>query len=188
MADFVAGRGTEALGIIGTSAGGLALFSQFLGALGRAATQGSAGQQAVPAMPTMPTMPNIIVLGDTGSSRSSGSGSDTVSKETFDLALRLTNSERDNAILTAELNTEKKMVEVYNALNDKINAAVANQTAINSAQAVTNCAVTSQLAVLNNNVATLMGLTKTVIPNGNVCPGWGDVKVSVVADTAAAAA
>lgn len=160
MADFVAGRGTEALGIIGTVLGGVAVAAQ--GVLG------AGGAGVAP--------------------RTGGTGTDIVSKETFDLALRLANSERDNAILTAELNTEKKMVEVYNALNDKINAAVANQTAINSAQAVTNCAVTSQLAVLNNNVATLMGLTKTVIPNGNVCPGWGDVKVSVVADTAAAAA
>lgn len=158
MADFVAGRGTEALGIIGTVLGGVAVAAQ--GVLGA----GGAGMAP----------------------RTGGTGSDTVSKETFDLALRLSNSERDNAILTAELNTEKKMVEVYNALNDKINAAVANQTAINSAQAVTNCTVTSQLAVLNNNVATLMGLTKTVIPNGNVCPGWGDATVTVSTSTAAA--
>lgn len=157
MADFVAGRGTEALGIIGTVLGGVAVAAQ--GALG---------------------------AGGVGMAPRAGAGADIVSKETFDLSLRLANSERDNAILTAELNTEKKMVEVYNALNDKINAAVANQTAINSAQAVTNCAVTSQLAVLNNNVATLMGLTKTVIPNGNVCPGWGDVTVSVGTTTAAA--
>lgn len=186
MADFVAGRGTEALGIIGTSAGGLALFSQFLGALGRAATQGSAGQQAAPAMPTMPTMPNIIVLGDTGSSRSSASGTDTVSKETFDLALRLSNSERDNAILTAELNTEKKMVEVYNALNDKINQLVNDQAAINSAQAVNNCATASQLAVLNSTTAQIMGLTKLVVPNGSICPGWGDATVTVSTSTAVA--
>lgn len=157
MADFVAGRGTEALGIIGTVLGGVAVAAQ-----------------------------GVLGAGGAGVAPRTGTGSDTVSKETFDLALRLSNSERDNAILTAELNTEKKMVEVYNALNDKINAAVANQTAINSAQAVTNCAVTSQLAVLNNNVATLMGLTKTVIPNGNVCPGWGDVTVSVGTTTAAA--
>lgn len=159
MADFVAGRGTEALGIIGTVLGGVAVAAQ--GALG---------------------------AGGVGMTPRSGTGTDTdtVSKETFDLSLRLANSERDNAILTAELNTEKKMVEVYNALNDKINAAVANQTAINSAQAVTNCAVTSQLAVLNSNVATLMGLTKTVIPNGNVCPGWGDVTVSVGTTAASA--
>lgn len=157
MADFVAGRGTEALGIIGTVLGGVAVAAQ-----------------------------GVLGAGGAGAPRTA-TGTDTVSKETFDLALRLTNSERDNAILTAELNTEKKMVEVYNALNDKINAAVANQTAINSAQAVNNCATASQLAVLNSTTAQLMGLTDTVVKNGKICPGWGDVKVSIVPDTTAAA-
>lgn len=158
MADFVAGRGTEALGIIGTVLGGVAVAAQ-----------------------------GVLGAGGVGAPRTAtGSGTDAVSKETFDLALRLTNSERDNAILTAELNTEKKMVEVYNAPNDKINQAVANQTAINSEQVVVNCATTSQLAVLKNNVAALMGLTKVVIPNGNVCPGWGDATVTVSTSTAAA--
>lgn len=158
MADFVAGRGTEALGIIGTVLGGVAVAAQ-----------------------------GVLGAGGVGAPRTAtGSGTDAVSKETFDLALRLTNSERDNAILTAELNTEKKMVEVYNALNDKINAAVANQTAINSAQAVTNCAVTSQLAVMQNNLTQIMGLTKLVVPNGSICPGWGDATVTVSTSTAAA--
>lgn len=155
MADFVAGRGTEALGIIGTVLGGVAVAAQ--GVLGT-------GGIAAPRTAT-------------------GTGSDAVSKETFDLALRLSNSERDNAILTAELNTEKKMVEVYNALNDKINSVVADQSAVNSAQAVTNCAVTSQLAVMQNNLAQVMGLTKLVVPNGSICPGWGDATVTVSTST-----
>lgn len=46
---------------------------------------------------------------------------------------------------------------------------------------VNNAAV----GVLQSQVAALMGLTKTVIPNGNVCPGWGDVKVEIVTPTAA---
>lgn len=155
MADFVAGRGTQALGIIGTVLGGVALAAE------------SAIGGGAPA----------------GRTVSGSSASDGVSRESFDLALRLSASERDNAILTAELNTEKKMVEVYNALNEKINGVVENQAAINSAQAVANCAVTSQLAVLNNQVATIMGLTKTVIPNGNICPGWGDVTVTTSTTT-----
>lgn len=43
-----------------------------------------------------------------------------VSRETFDLSLKLSESERNNAILAAELNTEKKMIEVFNVLNDKL--------------------------------------------------------------------
>ena len=109
-----------------------------------------------------------------------------VSRETFDLALKLSASESSNALLSAELNTEKKMVEVFNKLNDKINSVVSEQAAINSAQAVTNCATTSALAVAQNNIAQLMSLTKIVIPNGNVCPGWGEATVSVAPATATA--
>lgn len=102
-----------------------------------------------------------------------------VSRETFDLSLKLSESERSNAILAAELNTEKKMVEVFNALNDKINGIEKSQAEANSAQAVTNCAVTSNIAVMQNNIAQLLSLTKMVIPNGNVCPGWGNATVSI---------
>ena len=98
--------------------------------------------------------------------------------------MKLASSESSNALLSAELNTEKKMVEVFNTLNDKINGVVSDQAAINSAQAVTNCATTSALAVAQNNIAQLMALTKVVIPNGNVCPGWGNATVSVATSPA----
>lgn len=125
------------------------------------------------------------LLGGNGRTVVCGNNGDFVSRETFDLAMKLASSESTNAILTAELNTEKKMVEVFNTLNDKINGVVSDQAAINSAQAVTNCATTSALAVAQNNIAQLMGLTKIVIPNGNVCPGWGDAKVSIATTTGA---
>lgn len=115
--------------------------------------------------------------GNTAANAAANGG--VVSREAFDLALKLTASESANALLSAELNTEKKMVEVFNKLNDKINGVVSEQAAINSAQAVTNCATTSALAVAQNNIAQLMSLTKMVIPNGNVCPGWGNATVSI---------
>ena len=125
------------------------------------------------------------VLG-TGRTVAGTNSGDLVTRETFDLAMKLASSESSNALLSAELNTEKKMVEVFNALNDKINNAVSNQAAINSAQAVTNCATTSTLAVAQNNIAQLMSLTKVVIPNANINPGWGDATVSVSTSTTTA--
>ncbi len=121
----------------------------------------------------------LPILGGNGRNAAGGSGGDFVSRETFELAMKLSASESANALLSAELNTEKKMVEVFNTLNDKINGVVSDQAAINSAQAVTNCATTSALAVAQNNIAQLLSLTKVVIPNGNVCPGWGNATVSV---------
>lgn len=34
-------------------------------------------------------------------------------------------------------------------------------------------------ATISNQVAQLMNLTKIVVPNASICPGWGDVTVSV---------
>ncbi len=99
-----------------------------------------------------------------------GNKPDYVTKETLDMSMQISRLESDKALLSAELNTEKKMVEVFNALNDKINTKVAEQSAINQAQAVTNCAVTSTLAVAQNNISQLMALTKTVVPADNICP------------------
>ena len=39
------------------------------------------------------------------------------------------------------------------------------------------------LESLNNQVAQLMALTKLVIPNGSVCPGWGGVTVTPATTT-----
>lgn len=35
------------------------------------------------------------------------------------------------------------------------------------------------LSCMQGQIAQLMSLTKLVVPNGSICPGWGDVTVSV---------
>ena len=119
------------------------------------------------------------LLGGWNAAQTADSGAQPVSKESFELSMKLSESERNNAILTAELNTE-----VYNALNDKINRIKSEQDAVNSTQAVTNSLTTTQLAVAQNNIAQLLSLTKMVIPNGSVCPGGGTATVSVSTGTA----
>jgi len=113
---------------------------------------------------------NSGLLNGNGTGLFGNNSNNYVSRESFDLSMQLAASQRDNAILTADLNTEKKMVEVYNSLNDKINRVVADQTAINSTQAVYNCGVNSNIAVLQNQIGVLNGMIKTVIPITNVCP------------------
>lgn len=48
-----------------------------------------------------------------------------------------------------------------------------------SEQRVYNATNTSAIACMQGQVAELMSLTKRVVPNGSICPGWGDVTVSV---------
>ena len=92
-------------------------------------------------------------------------GGNLVSKEVLDLSMQLAKSERDSAILAADLAAEKKINSMYNELSDKINAVENGQAAINSAQSVTNSMVASQLAVMQTNMSQLMSLTKIGIPN-----------------------
>lgn len=110
-----------------------------------------------------------------------GAGQQYVGRETFDLSLQLASSQRDNAILASELNTEKKMVEVFNAsversnkyrdeLLSKISAVEAKVDAGFASQAVINCQTGSAVALLQNQVGQLFRMTKMVIPSDNVCP------------------
>lgn len=50
-------------------------------------------------------------------------------------------------------------------------------------QAVYNATNTAVINCLQNQVNTLMGLTKTVIPNTSICPGWGNVTVAPATTT-----
>lgn len=58
---------------------------------------------------------------------------------------------------------------------------------IAAAQGVLNATQSAQIACLEKQVNMLYGLTKLVVPNSNVSPGWGPVDVAAVAATAATA-
>lgn len=45
-------------------------------------------------------------------------------------------------------------------------------------QKVYNATNTATISCISNQVAQLMALTKLVIPNTSVCPGWGGVTVA----------
>lgn len=50
-------------------------------------------------------------------------------------------------------------------------------------QRVYNAANNSTMACINGQVAQLMGLTKLVVLNGSISPGWGDVTVTTTPAT-----
>ena len=76
----------------------------------------------------------------------------------------------------------------YITLNGQINALAAEvrankdaQCAINQQQAVYNGVNTATLNCIQNQVQQLFGITKLVIPNTSVCPGWGNVNITPAA-------
>ena len=46
-------------------------------------------------------------------------------------------------------------------------------------QKVFNATAISNISCIQGQIAQLYGLTKLVVPNGSICPGWGDVTVSI---------
>ena len=66
----------------------------------------------------------------------------------------------------ANIYTDSKIADVYEKLNTKIGAVESELCQ----QRVYNATNTSAIACINGQIATLMALTKTVIPADNVCP------------------
>lgn len=81
-------------------------------------------------------------------------------------------------LLESNIYTDQKIADVYERLNVKINANKDAQDAINLQQAVYNGTNTAALNCLQGQVAQLYSLTKLVVPNTSVCPGWGNVTIS----------
>ena len=85
--------------------------------------------------------------------------------------------EANQSARIAELETEVKLrdANVYTMtemgkLRDYVDRRFEGVNASINAQAVINAQVAANLSCMQNTISTLSGLTKTVIPIGNVCP------------------
>ena len=114
-----------------------------------------------------------------------------VTRYELNMAQTISSKDGEIALLKADKYTDEKLVEVYEALNtrintltDKVQANKDEQYGINLNQAVLNGTTGATIACIQNQVAQLQGLTKLVVPNTSVCPGWGDVTVTVTPTTA----
>lgn len=90
------------------------------------------------------------------------------------------------ALLESNIYTDQKIADVYERLNMKIEANKTEQNAINLQQAVYNGVNTAAVECIKGQIAQLMGLTKLVVPNASICPGWGNVTVTPATTTTGA--
>lgn len=93
-----------------------------------------------------------------------------VSKEEFNQGQKISSLESENALLRAEKNTDAKMIDVYERLDSKFRTLEATVNSFKAEQGVINAQVISNISVMQNQIAVLNSLTKTVIPITNVCP------------------
>ena len=89
-----------------------------------------------------------------------------VNRYEFGLQKEITNKDMEIAYLKGRDAAKTDSIELYRYVDGKFNA-IEGQIA---AQAVVNAQITANISCMQNSIAALNGLTKTVIPIGNVCP------------------
>ncbi len=104
----------------------------------------------------------------------------------YELGLEQSNAAKDSriALLESTIHTNDKILEVYGYIDGRLRN-IEGQIA---QQAVVNAQVTANISCMQGNIATLMGLTKTVVPIGNICPEPMPLYNSWTAPTAATGA
>jgi len=87
---------------------------------------------------------------------------------------RISKLESEIALRDANIYNDQKLLELYKYIDGKlegVNATLATQAVYNATQTATiNC--------MQGQIAQLFGLTKLVVPNTSVCPGWGNVTIT----------
>lgn len=110
----------------------------------------------------------------------------------YELNQQKTIAEKDTEISywRGQDETNRKITEAYSKLENRLIGLAAEvrtnkdeQNAINMQQAVYNGTSTATIGCIQNQVNQLLGLTKMVIPNSSVCPGWGNATVTVSTGT-----
>lgn len=154
----VAGAGLG-LGIAGTALGVLnGGLGNVLGSLGNNNAGAVAAEAAIPAM---------VGLATAGlASRGTCNEDHTVNRYEASQASRIAELETEVKLRDANTYTDQKMLEMYKYIDGKFTGVEAQLCQ----QSVINAQVAANLSCLQGTVATLQGLTKTVIPIDNVCP------------------
>ena len=115
--------------------------------------------------------------------RNTGCSENTsVSRYELGLEQTIAGLKSDIALRDANIYNDQKLLEVYKYFDGKIEGI--NQRLCD--QAVWNATQTSTITCMAGQIAQLYGLTKLVVPNTSVCPGWGNVTVTPATTTTGA--
>ena len=145
MAEFMAGKGTTALGIIGT----------VLGSIGTAAATGNGG---------------LLNLGG----KTAGCSEDhTVNRYELAQEQKIAHLESQIALRDANTYSDQKLLEVYKYFDGEIKDIRSTICNGDKMQAVVNANLNASIVALNGQVAqtaaTLAGITKTAVPRSSIC-------------------
>lgn len=119
------------------------------------------------------------------------SGDDSyVSRYELDQNQTIAQKDMEIAYWRGQDETNRKISDAYAKLESRIlglasevRANKEEQNGINLQQAVYNGTNTAAVGCIQAQVAQLQSLTKMVVPNSSVCPGWGNVTVTPATTT-----
>lgn len=106
-------------------------------------------------------------------------GDEVVTRYEAGLMNEISKKDQHIALLEADKYTDQKIADLYDKVNMRFNV-VEEQL---SQQAVYNATANGTIACLQGQVAQLQSLTKLVVPNANVMPGWGNVNITPASTT-----
>lgn len=109
--------------------------------------------------------------------------SDSMPVSRYEIGLLQENSSLKAGIELRDANTFT-MTEM-GKLRDYVDRKLDRVEGVIAQQAVHNATSDGLIACMQQQIAALNGLTKLVVPNTSVCPGWGNVTVTPAAATAA---
>ena len=106
-------------------------------------------------------------------------GDRCVNRYEAEQSARIAQLETEVKLRDANIYTDQKMNDFRNYVErrfDHVEHELGDQKAFNAG-------IMGRVGCIGDQVAELMGLTKRVVPNGSICPGWGDVTVSITPAT-----
>ena len=102
-----------------------------------------------------------------------------INRYEMELENKIVNRDSEIALLKSNIYTDQKIADVYERLNTKIGGV---EAAINT-QAVYNATMNGAINCMQGQIGQLFSLTKLVVPNTSVCPGWGNITISPTTTT-----
>ena len=131
-----------------------------------------------------------LLNGGLGNLFGTGACSDNQAITRYELEMenKIVSKDSEIALLKSEKYTDEKIIEAYKDITGQLNAFKAEQSAINTQQAVYNATNTGAISCLQGQVAQLQSLTKLIVPITSVCPEPMAAKNSWAAPTATPAA
>ena len=113
------------------------------------------------------------------------SESTPVNRYELDMTQKMANKDMEIAYWRGQDETNRKISDTYANLEGQIKELAKEvrcnkdeQNGINLQQAVYNGTNTAAMTCMQGQIAQLYSLTKLIVPNGSVCPGWGNVTIT----------